>query len=79
MKCADLIPELIHAVGKVLYEEGEEFRLRHAELTDAYIAIIAEGAEERGRAIEEEIARMQNEGGNAEGIPNAAESVNLAK
>lgn len=34
-----LIQELIDAVGKLLLEKGEAFRLQHAELADAFQAV----------------------------------------
>lgn len=44
----ELIPKLIHAVGKVLAEEGAAFRIKHAELTEAYNELLETAARERG-------------------------------
>lgn len=51
MKCPELIPNLIHAVGKVLADEGAPFRIKHAELTEAYNALLEPAAVERGIQI----------------------------
>ena len=37
-----LVNELIYAVGKLATKEGEEWRLSHAELMDAYEALRSE-------------------------------------
>lgn len=36
------IYELLHAVGKLAAEEGEDWRLKHPELMDAYEAVMKE-------------------------------------
>jgi hypothetical protein len=35
-----MIEELLHAVGKVLLEEGEDFRLKYPELLDIYQSLV---------------------------------------
>ena len=37
-----LTNELLHAVGKLAIEEGEDWRLRHSELMDSYEALRSE-------------------------------------
>jgi len=39
---SSMIYELLLAVGKVLVEEGEDFRLHHVELVDIYQSLVEE-------------------------------------
>ena len=37
-----LVTELLHQIGKLMLAGGEEWRLQHAELMDAYQAVLDE-------------------------------------